>query len=458
MRDNVGRQLRAALLALVIIKLFVGRCWPSDVIRNLAWASSLTSGGHGAHATRASAFARRRPDSARRASTNGGLSDPSSFSLPPHGVDVLEGLLGPTEAESVVNVARSLHSSFCADIDSVDSHPSFELPIISRGEWNAAAGPLREILEKPLQNLQERINGLRRRGNNTEHVVVSQALVRRYAAGERRSHPVHYDHHALVTAVCSLTSPQSGSGLFVQPNAHAMSREFVELHAAGNFLVHNWKLLHGVDVRGDEERFSLIVWFKPSCEVACGGTSWYDALAVAGDPDAQFRLGMRCEHGGNDAEAREWFLLASEQAKHWPSMYRLGVLLRRKNYMQAAASWLRGAAQAGFSEAQVDLGDLLCGWGWGEVERTERCEPSSEAARLYEAAAAQGSPAGQQRVARIRFQEGANEAAEILLRAAAVQGLAVAQSDLGYHLMAGGFEEEAITWFERADGRKPCPF
>jgi len=397
-----------------------------------------------------------RPGATHRASVAEAVAAPApSLPVPPYGIDVLEGLLRPAEADVVVGIVRGLRSSFCTDPDSVDSHPSFELRVITGGEWHPEGGPLRSVLEKPFEELQGRVNCLRRSRNALEDVVVSQVLIRRYVAGERRSHPVHYDHHALITAVCSLTVPHSGSGLFVQLDALSSSREFVELGVAGNFLIHDWKLLHGVEVQGNEERFSLIAWLKPACDVRGSGTSWYDDLAAAGDADAQFRLGMRCEQGGNDTRAHEWFLQAASKAQHWPSMYRLGVLLRRQGDLPGATCWLRAAAQTGFAEAQVAFGDLLSGWGWGEVERTQRCEPHSEASRLYEAAAAQGSPAGQQRLARLRLQEGDAVAAERLLRAAAAQGSAVAQTDLAELLMSGGFEEEAISWFERADELRP---
>jgi len=296
--------------------------------------------------------------------------------------EVLEGVLQPLEVEAVLETFRATAHAFHTDPDSVDGLPSFERYFIMGGQWCRNSTPLRNVLERPLENLLKHVRASRR-----EDLAVADTLVRRYVPGERRFHPLHYDHHAMVTAVCSLTHPTPNSGLFVQPGAQFASREFVALGAAGNFAVHEWDLAHGVDVQSDEERYSMIVWFKPHSDVVSGTTSWYDDLAAEGHQEAQYRLGTSMQAKGDVASAERWFEQAAAQG-HWTSMFHLARLLLRRQEVENARKWLSAAAELGWADAQVELANLMC-------KESDGCSIPAEARLLYGQAAEQGHPAGQ---------------------------------------------------------------
>ena len=95
------------------------------------------------------------------------------------------------------------------------------------------------------------------------------SLVRKYKHGQRQSHAAHYDHHALVTVVISLSDYNVNykGGLYVASGVG--QREFVALNK-GDAVMHQSSLLHGVQVYDidnkpeDTERWSWILWYKDS--------------------------------------------------------------------------------------------------------------------------------------------------------------------------------------------------
>ena len=88
-------------------------------------------------------------------------------------------------------------------------------------------------------------------------------------------------------------------------------------------------------------------------------------LAMAGDADAQYRLGVMYAEGKgvapNDAESALWFERAAEQGNasaqyNLGASYAEGVGVRRD--MDTAAKWFRRAADQGIVLAQLNLGML----------------------------------------------------------------------------------------------------
>lgn len=347
-------------------------------------------------------------------------------------MELFEGVLSQSEADRALEVLRGLEI-VPGSLDSVDKHASFQLELVSNGSWvpNPELAQLRAILERPLEGLVERVRAWD--GGRTGELRPAYVIVRRYALGERREHPVHFDFHSLVTAVSSISRPQPHSGLFVQRGAPVASREYVELKAAGDFAVHRWDLAHGVDIIGDEERFSLIVWFYPM-EGQQG--HWCETLAQEGYGQAQYRLGMVCSSAGDDVGAEHWLRRAAEQDQ-WFAKHQLGKLYLRRGDLVAAETWLRAAASQGYSEAQVDLADLAS-------------TPRSEATELYAAAAAQGHRKGQWRAAHTRLESGDRAGGLELLQASAEKGWAVAQLDLAHLLRQSSALGEADEWCARA--------
>jgi TPR repeat protein len=88
-------------------------------------------------------------------------------------------------------------------------------------------------------------------------------------------------------------------------------------------------------------------------------------LAQAGDPAAQYRLGVMYEEGKgvaqNDAEAALWFERAAEQGEPM-AQYNLGASYAEgtgvKKDLATAAKWFRRAADQGVALAQLNLGLL----------------------------------------------------------------------------------------------------
>lgn len=131
------------------------------------------------------------------------------------------------------------------------------------------------------------------------------------------------------------------------------------------------------------------------------------AVAKAGDPEAQYRLGVAYEniHGGRFSlaevarrdviEAANWYSMAAAQG-HVGARYRLGDLYEHgvgveKNERQAAR-WYWAAASAGHAGAQKKMGDIYAvhsGFG----PRADKSDV--EAAKWYRLAADQGDDAAE---------------------------------------------------------------
>ena len=166
------------------------------------------------------------------------------------------------------------------------------------------------------------------------------SLVRRYKDGDRRSHGVHRDGHALVTVVVSLSDygRDYTGGLFVSTD-HGR-RRFLALKG-GDAVVHQGDLLHGVQVynkygAGSDsvnstvvtERWSWIIWFKDSGTCADHGHEWYEKCAKEGNPTCEFlhstKIGYKkdnpcnnnlnmCPTAAERTEIKQWMQIS---AKH----------------------------------------------------------------------------------------------------------------------------------------------
>jgi TPR repeat protein len=129
------------------------------------------------------------------------------------------------------------------------------------------------------------------------------SLIRRYRTGERQSHGTHYDGHAFVTVVVSLSNYGSDyhGGLYVSTGYG--QRQFVPLYL-GDAVAHQSNLLHGVqvfDVPYDNnnnhhqnsttttttERWSWILWYRDSIECTDYSYQWFANCAQQGDAICQ---------------------------------------------------------------------------------------------------------------------------------------------------------------------------
>jgi TPR repeat protein len=218
--------------------------------------------------------------------------------------------------------------------------------------------------------------------------------VRRYVEGERRDHPWHYDNDAFVTVVVPLTAASDyQGGIYVQPSFDRQDRQFVDLEA-GDAVVHNFDVLHGVEVLSGE-RLSLIIWIKSDANAcATKACPWYAEKAERGDPNAQYNHGRLIANGLGEFPADrvagvKWYVKAASQG-HVMAMYNLAVCHHQGRGVTIneteAVAWYKQAALAGHPLAMTNYGYMMK-FGKGVQQKN-----SSEAAVWFLKAALQQVP------------------------------------------------------------------
>ena len=228
--------------------------------------------------------------------------------------------------------------------------------------------------------IEERVLPYMKLALDCETLEISQVLVRHYDKIGQQSFSAHTDHMAFGTAVVDLT-PKAGSGLFVlSGTAREKSQEesgfFVPL-GSGDVLVHKWNVWHGVALKEDHQRVSLIVWAQPAKDKDSGICSWYLETALAGDAEAAYHLGI---------EAWRQRLLGLTKKKllqHIAGSEPLAAL-RRLGGRRAAEAWYQRCVEAmGSPKLMTELteaaeaqqrGDLLKDLGRGLTGRGQRSE------------------------------------------------------------------------------------
>eukprot|EP01065_Artemidia_motanka_P019324 TRINITY_DN22927_c0_g1_i2.p1 TRINITY_DN22927_c0_g1~~TRINITY_DN22927_c0_g1_i2.p1 ORF type:complete len:429 (+),score=113.99 TRINITY_DN22927_c0_g1_i2:75-1289(+) len=312
--------------------------------------------------------------------------------------------------------------------DSVDGLPSWEHAVATRGEWSEGS-PVRDVAAPVVSKLVE----FARERLDLPSATMDAVICRRYAPGERRSHPPHTDSHAAGTVVVDL-SPDGAytGGLFVQTGPRSDSRVFVPL-GEGDAVLHSCAVEHGVAVSGGY-RQSMIVWVRDSeGSVRSQCSPWWRERAARGDPDAELLLGLLALEGGNDEEAEGWFRKAAAAGNH-AAQLQLGSLLMKGGATYEGMSALRDSVNQGYAPA---MRVLACELG-----------TKTEAGRsLLEQAADQGC--AKSLLSLVKDHPSAEAALEGLRRCADA-GIPEAQYTLGcVHLQ----EEEhklAVRWFMRA--------
>lgn len=224
--------------------------------------------------------------------------------LPP--VLRVRGVLREAEAASVVSMAEDAAAgagqlSYNTDPDDIDGEPSYELYPLYRARWQHDAV---EAVFRPA--VEERLLPFVQRAFDCPGCVPCDALLRRYCPGERRYLPAHEDFYSRVTAVFPLNPSDYEGGLFVErePGGNhtgpaprflrrgpaltdarrealrgmgllapprRQSLEGPELKP-GDALVHDAKLLHGVEILDEGCRYSLVLWFYESMQECLDAT------------------------------------------------------------------------------------------------------------------------------------------------------------------------------------------
>eukprot|EP00434_Breviolum_minutum_P044797 symbB.v1.2.040055.t1/scaffold6959.1/size14229/1 len=277
----------------------------------------------------------------------------------------LQQLASPDLAKKILQYLKENPALFTAEPDSVDKTPTFEFYPFRDGTWRD--NKLREMLEDLLEN---RILSYIRQRFDCRFCAPSDILLRRYIPGERRSHAVHFDGHAYVTAVLGISNPEKyQGGLYIQPGPDVASRTYFGLEP-GDLLVHSFDLQHGVHLwKG--VRYSVVFWIKDSLQAVREGTTpWYHGLAEKGDPDACYNLAQNYEYGlfGHQQDISKAIELyeRSARAGHHFAQNNLALVYRRlhenttdpaeaEQLLHRSVEWLQTAAKSGFAMAQKNL-------------------------------------------------------------------------------------------------------
>ena len=301
----------------------------------------------------------------------------------------------------------------------------FERRLPARRSLAELTAPIVDGRILPLVNA--RLAGACAAGGVPGRCRVCHSLVRRYTQGERTEHPTHFDIQALVTVVIPLSDfgVDFEGGLYVSTGAGYHGEEAFLPLAAGDAVVHQSTLLHGVRVeRGT--RWSWVLWLKnaPSGQ-ACEGVradEWTREQAEAGDPLAMF------------------------------------LHARRQGSAERRRQWLQRAALAGFPRAASEYGQALVEGGGGGGGR-EGAAAAAEGRAWLEAAARAGEPEGLYNLGLLEVGPRGNvtRAAALFCEAAARRLAPAAANCAVAHYTGRGVAKDvaaALAWFARAGDEK----
>eukprot|EP00927_Polykrikos_kofoidii_P005593 TRINITY_DN12216_c1_g1_i2.p1 TRINITY_DN12216_c1_g1~~TRINITY_DN12216_c1_g1_i2.p1 ORF type:complete len:510 (+),score=41.77 TRINITY_DN12216_c1_g1_i2:29-1531(+) len=344
----------------------------------------------------------------------------------------LSSVLSASEARQIMDELRLV--GFDRDADSVDHIASEEFYLEKHGSIDETLASNPRKPDSDPTTLAERVVLRKRIAQITTPVIegviqpfvnshyqtscggkcrVCHSLIRRYREGERRAHKIHFDVHALVTAVVSLNAFGSDfeGGIYVSTGK---SRSFLKL-GTGDAVVHQSDLLHGVDV-SKGNRWSWILWFQDAANCDADNTNWQLSAAKSGNPVAQYIQSRRLLNGGKSKDQ--------------------------------AAKWLYRAAKQGFSRAQNALGDAY--------EHGMGVKPNrTKAKNWYKKAAVAGEIDAMHNYAMIHIMASDFDIGLPWLRKAAEAGSPSGAEDMGYANWKGmaGLKvdlQEAAKWLEVA--------
>lgn len=225
------------------------------------------------------------------------------------------------------------------------------------GTWQQGTEGYQSILRQPLQKLQQRV--LDMNYDLGEDIAISRIFLCRYlqtegqSMGTRELEP-HTDLHAMLASSCSLSVPQKDSGFYVVEDVRLGSKRTFPLATAGDFAVHRWDLLHGVSTKPDEDRYSLLVWWRPRDSFA---NITFFCKGAQGNPEQSYHRGMNSIFAGEATFASQWFRLGAEQQDHEPSKAALALSLSLLGRDEEARSVKRDCSDAASNGVAEFLGE-----------------------------------------------------------------------------------------------------
>ena len=341
---------------------------------------------------------------------------------------VFPALLEASEVDAALRIVRDGNLPLDTTEDTVDSMATFEMYWLSppNKPKHAAQAPFRERLASLLRPIvDERVTPLvdaRYRAQCASGCTPCTSLIRRYRPHERRSHAEHFDLQALVTVVISLSTPgvdfPAGSGLYVSTGAEVKVLGLT----AGDALIHQSTLLHGVALADDDdsddasdedgeedagsvrqwERWSWIMWYSDSASCAERAHLWHQAAAdAAADPLTTFLHAKRLHLDPTAppmqaARARARYLTHAATGGFTRAMVDLGMAYKEadgvpRDLTRAARWWRRACNTADRAMACFNLGQLILESAdeiADEISEEEQRDPVRAAVNLFFAAVA----------------------------------------------------------------------
>ena len=296
---------------------------------------------------------------------------------------LVTSMLSRPEVASIISLANaSAGVSFDTELDTVDGMTAHEIHLSSEAKQftpgtedndpatRAKRQPVRDALLGVLQPIiDNRITPFVRRYYATQcnrsperACTPCSSLIRRYRAEDRTTHSMHRDGEGFVTVVISLSDHGSEfhGGLYA---SNGTVRHTLALQR-GDAVVHQHDLLHGVEVNEQDERWSLIIWFKDAADCSHHGHEWGRTCAEAGDAICQLTHGIAMHrHPELDASDRAisrvaWMTRAAEGGSA-QAAFKLGWSHMRDREMPPVLHWLWKAHTAGEADASYALAWLL---------------------------------------------------------------------------------------------------
>ena len=296
---------------------------------------------------------------------------------------VLPAAMTPDEVSAVLGLLKpqNRRRTFERAPDSVDAMPTEELNLYAEDDIFYHNGEMVGPLVQLMRPIEDRLTAFVRHrypevcSRSRERACrPCYSLVRRYLPGERRRHGIHRDGQAIVSVVTSLSdygSEYSG-GLFVAA-ADPHGRKVLALRK-GDAVVHQYDLLHGVDVADESslrnegsappgERWSWILWYKDSATCEQRGHEWSRDCASAGDMLCQYNMGWRLHLDPHMSEpeksaGRERYMSAAAKQGFGEAMFQLARTYLGKRDLHGAVDLLRRAMAAGDVDAPFQLAQL----------------------------------------------------------------------------------------------------
>lgn len=390
----------------------------------------------------------------------------------------------PDEVAAILDIMRDPKMIFDMGPDTVDQETAHEIFVFNGAKGSnphetpdvikarkRAREKLSKIMDPILETrltpyVQQRFPGVCT-GRAGRGCTPCFSLVRKYRAGERRMHGIHRDGQALVTVVISLSDygTEYTGGLYISDGE---SRLVVPLDR-GDAVVHQFDLLHGVDVTGDGERWSWILWYKDSesCEqyghewsrgCAEGNNTWHGL--EEGGPIKAIGFGVGQAEKGNNMPLCQYLYAWRVHLDPAIPDHKKGVL--RKEYMMRAAE--QGFPEAMFKTARNVMGDkdYTSALNWFtkacSAGDADACFQYGQIQLMLASARSKGEDAG---TSRPDWAEQESAKAIVFFEAAAVagsspsRGAAYAMYNLGVaHLFGmGGLRRDpdrAAEWFENS--------